>query len=73
MGVYSKDLRPKVLAAVDCGVPQARAVEIFGVSLTTPKRWLKRRKEARTVRTGKTGRRQRIPITTEERRASGRG
>lgn len=62
-----------MLAAVDCGVPQARAVEIFGVSLATPKRWLKRRKEARTVRIGKTGRGQRILITAEECRASGRG
>jgi transposase len=45
MGAYSKDLRLKVLAAVDRGVPRKEAVGTFGVSLATLKRWLKRRNE----------------------------
>jgi transposase len=45
MGAYSKDLRLKVLAAVDRGVPRKEVVGVFGVSLATLKRWLKRREE----------------------------
>jgi transposase len=37
---YSKDLRLKVLAAVDRGVPRSEAVGMFSVSLATLKRWL---------------------------------
>jgi transposase len=39
----------KVLAAVDRGMPRKEAAEIFGVSLPTIKRWLKRRKETGDV------------------------
>jgi transposase len=49
MKPYSKDLRLKVLAAVDRGMPRKQAAEIFGVSLPTIKRWLKRRKETGDV------------------------
>jgi transposase len=35
----------KVLAAVDRGVPRKEVVGVFGVSLATLKRWLKRREE----------------------------
>ena len=49
MKPYSKDLRLKVLAAVDRGMPRKQAAEIFGVSLPTIKRWLKRRKETGEV------------------------
>ena len=45
MKPYSKDLRLKVLTAVDRGMPRKQAAEIFGVSLPTIKRWLKRRRE----------------------------
>jgi transposase len=45
MGAYSKDLRLKVLAAVDRGVPRKEVVGVFGVSLATLKRWLTRREE----------------------------
>ena len=45
MGAYSKDLRLKVLAAVDRGVPRREVVGTFGVSLAALKRWLGRRKE----------------------------
>jgi transposase len=45
MRAYSKDLRLKVLAAVDRSVPRKEVARIFGVSLPTIKRGLKRRRE----------------------------
>jgi transposase len=44
MNAYSKDLRLKVLAAIDRGIPSKEVAELFGVSLSTIKRWLKRRR-----------------------------
>ena len=49
MKAYSKDLRLKVLAAVDCGVPRGEMVGTFGVSPATVKRWLKKRRETGDV------------------------
>jgi transposase len=49
MRAYSKDLRLKVLAAIDRGVPRKEVAQIFGVSLPTIKRWLKRRRETGDV------------------------
>jgi transposase len=43
MNAYSKDLRLKVLSAIDRGIPRKQVAELFGVSLSTIKRWLKRR------------------------------
>jgi transposase len=43
MNAYSKDLRVKVLSAIDRGIPRKEVAELFGVSLSTIKRWLKRR------------------------------
>ena len=45
MKPYSKDLRLRVLAAVDRGVPRKEVAQAFSVSLPTIKRWLKLRKE----------------------------
>jgi transposase len=45
MKPYSKDLRLRVLATVDRGVPRKEVAETFSVSLPTIKRWLKLRKE----------------------------
>lgn len=39
-----------MLAAVDRGMPRKEAAEIFGVSLPTIKRWLKRRRETGDVK-----------------------
>lgn len=44
MNAYSKDLRLKALAAVDRGVPRKEVQDLFGVSRSTLKRWLKRRR-----------------------------
>jgi transposase len=49
MKPYSKDLRLKVLGAVDRGMPRTEVAEVFGVSMPTIKRWLKRRRETGEV------------------------
>ena len=43
MNAYSKDLRLKVLSAIDRDIPRKEVQDLFGVSLSTIKRWLKRR------------------------------
>jgi transposase len=46
MNAYSKDLRVKVLCAIDRAHPEkGRVAELLGVSLSTIKRWLKRRRQ----------------------------
>jgi transposase len=49
MKPYSKDLRLRVLAAVDAGTPREEVAETFSVSMPTIKRWLKRRRETGDV------------------------
>src|SRR5215217_6724555 len=49
MKPYSKDLRLKVLEAVDRGMPRREVAQIFGVSVPAIKRWLKRRRETGEV------------------------
>jgi transposase len=49
MKPYSKDLRIRLLAAVDSGTPREEAARTFSVSLPTIKRWLKRRRETGDV------------------------
>jgi transposase len=49
MRAYSKDLRSKVLEAVDRGMPRKEVAEVFGVSVPSIKRWLKRRRETGNV------------------------
>jgi transposase len=45
MNAYSKDLRLKALAAIDRGIPRKEVQELFGVSRSTIKRWLIRRRQ----------------------------
>ena len=45
MKPYSKDLRLRVLAAVERGVPREEVAKTFSVSVPSIKRWLKLRKE----------------------------
>jgi transposase len=49
MKPYSKDLRLKVLDAVDRGMDRREVAQVFGVSLPSIKRWLKRRREVGDV------------------------
>ena len=49
MKPYSKDLRLRVLAAVDRGMPRKEVSRIFGVSEPTVRRYLKLRRETGSV------------------------
>ena len=49
MRPYSKDLRSRVLAAVDRGAGKEEAAKTFSVSVPTIKRWLRRRRETGDV------------------------
>jgi transposase len=49
MNAYSKDLRLKTLAAIDRGIPRKEVQELFGVSRSTIKRWLIRRRHTGDV------------------------
>lgn len=53
MNAYSKDLRLKTLAAIDRGVPRREIAQLFGVSRSTIKRWLNRRRQTGGVETMK--------------------
>jgi len=44
MNAYSKDLRLKVLSAIDRGIPRKEVQALFGVSRSTIERWLNRRR-----------------------------
>jgi transposase len=44
MRAYSMDLRERIVAAVDAGLPQRQAAERFEVSLRTVERYLARRR-----------------------------
>jgi transposase len=50
VNAYSKDLRLKVLSAIDRGISRKEIADLFGVSLSSIKRWLKRRQETGDVK-----------------------
>jgi transposase len=49
MKPYSKDLRLRVLSAVDAATPREEVAKTFSVSVPTIKRWLRRRRETGDV------------------------
>jgi transposase len=49
MNAYSKDLRLKALAALDGGITRREVQDLFGVSRSTIKRWLRRRRQTGDV------------------------
>jgi transposase len=53
MNAYSKDLRLKTLAAIDRGIPRKEVSKLFGVSRSTVKRWLNRRRQTGGLETMK--------------------
>src|SRR5215203_5680787 len=70
MNAYSKDLRLRVIDAVERGLPRKEVSELFGVSRSTIKRWVKRRREGEDLEPKRsTGRKRRILSTAEEKRA----
>ena len=69
MSIYSKDLRIRAVAAVDRGIPRREVVEIFSISLTTLKRWLRMRTEGKDLSPGvSTGSKRRILSTLQQKR-----
>src|SRR5215212_22875 len=70
MKTYSQDLRDKMLAALDRGMPRKEAVGTFGASPATLKRWLRRRRETGSVAPNRRlGMRLRIGASADERHA----
>ena len=70
MNAYSKDLRLRVLQAVDRGLSRKRIAELFGVSPSTIKRYVRRRRQGEDLQPKpSTGRRRRILATYEQKRA----
>ena len=49
MKPYSKDLRLRVLDAIDAGKPREEVAKTFSVSEPTIKRWIKRRRETGNI------------------------
>ncbi len=71
MNGYSKDLRLKVLCALDRGTPRREVATLFGVSLSTLKRWLGRRRDGEDLAPRSSpGRTPSILATSGEKRAS---
>ena len=53
MNAYSRDLRSKTLSAIHRGIPTKEVQDLFGLSRSTIKRWLKRRRQTGGVETMK--------------------
>ncbi len=71
MNAYSKDLRLRVLDALDRGLAREGVCELFGISRSTIKRWVGRRRQGEDLEPKpSTGRKRRILATAEERRAA---
>lgn len=69
MGIYSKDLRTRAVEAVERGIPRRDIVRTFSISLTTLKRWLRKKRAGEDLSPGtSTGRKRRILATPEQRR-----
>jgi transposase len=69
MNAYSKDLRLRVLEAVGRGVPRKEVANLFGVSLSTIKRYIKRCRAGEDLEPRpSTWRKRRILSTSEEKR-----
>ncbi len=70
MNAYSKDLRLRVLEVVDRGLPRKEVSNLFGVSRSTIKRYVKRRREGEDLEPKPSpGRKRHILATLEEKQA----
>ena len=70
MNAYSKDLRLRVVQAAERGQPRTEIADLFKVSLTTIKRWVRKSREGEDLEPRhSTGRKRRILSTLEEKRA----
>ena len=63
---YSADLRERLLGAIDAGLPQAEAARLFGVGISSIKRWRARQRQTGTVQaSARPGRTRRIGSRAE--------
>jgi transposase len=70
---YSLELRLKVLAAVDCGIPRKEVVRTFGVAMSTLERYLSIRRQTGEIGPPRSpGRTPSLTATVAQRRALGR-
>lgn len=70
MEIYSKDLRVRAVGAVERGIPRKDVVETFSISLTTLKRWIRKKRDGTDLSPrSSTGRKRRILSTSDEKRA----
>lgn len=66
MKQYSADLRERLLRAIDAGLSQAEAARLFGVGISSIKRWRARQQQTGTVVAApRPGRTRRIPRDAE--------
>ena len=66
MKQYSADLRERLLRAIDAGLSQAEAARLFGVSLSSLKRWRARQQQTGTIQAApRPGRTRRITREAE--------
>ena len=49
MRAYSEDLRRKIVQAIECGMPKAQAAHLFGVSLSSVKRYVRIVQQGRSL------------------------
>ena len=49
MKQYSADLRERLLGAIDAGLSQAEAARLFGIGVSTIKRWRQRQRQTNSV------------------------
>ena len=61
MKQYSADLRERLLGAIDAGLPQVEAARLFGVSVSSIKRWRQQVRQTGSVAARRrTGRHRRV-------------
>ena len=61
MKQYSADLRERLLGAIDAGLPQVEAARLFGVSVSSIKRWRQQQRETGSLAARRRpGRRRRV-------------
>lgn len=66
MKQYSADLRERLLRAIDAGRSQAEATRLFGVGISSIKRWRARQQQTGTVQAApRPGRTRRLPRAVE--------
>lgn len=66
MKQYSADLRERLLRAIDAGLSQAEAARLFGVGISSIKRWRVQQQQTGTVQARpRPGRTRCIPRTAE--------